>query len=85
MERRRLRWVKLNPRNLRYPSMRRTPPLSWEGWQEILHELEFGSPDTPERLATFARADAMNFLVDQEIEQMRRLRERRAGEAEDQA
>lgn len=50
-------------------SMRRTPPFSPEGVEEILHELEHGSPNTPERLATFARADAMSFLVDREMEQ----------------
>lgn len=31
--------------------------VDWETWQEILHELEHGTPDTPERIALFRQAD----------------------------
>jgi hypothetical protein len=49
-------------------STERTPPFTPEGVREILHELEHGSPNTPERIATFARADALTFLVERELE-----------------
>jgi hypothetical protein len=47
--------------------MERTPPFTAEGSEEIFHELEHGSPNTPERLATFRRADALTFLVEREL------------------
>lgn len=40
-------------------SMRRTPPLSLKGSREVLEEMAKPPADTPERRATFARADAM--------------------------
>lgn len=54
--------------------MERTPPFTPEGTEEILHELEHGSPLTPERLATFRRADALTFLVERELAPARGLR-----------
>lgn len=50
-------------------SVYRTPPLSPEGVREILEEIENPPPDTPERKATFARARAAAFLVEEEIAQ----------------
>ena len=47
--------------------MDRTPQFTPEGSEEILRELEHGSPNTPERLATFRRADALAFLVEREL------------------
>lgn len=58
-------------------SMERTPPFTPEGAKEILHELEHGSPDTPERVATFERADALTFLVERELAQEAEKRKRR--------
>lgn len=57
-------------------STRRTPPLSPEGVREVLEELENGSPDTPERRATFERARAMSFLVERELQQQAKKRRR---------
>ena len=54
-------------------STRRTPPLSLEGWKEVMEEVENGSPNTPERQATFERARAARFLVDRELAQQRKL------------
>ncbi|HEX2203676.1 MAG TPA: hypothetical protein VHG91_10275 [Longimicrobium sp.] len=61
-------------------STRRTPPFSLEGWREVMNEIENGSPDTPERMATFARARAMAFLVEREIEQRERQLREEAGD-----
>ena len=58
------------------PRPRRTPPLSPEGALEVLAELKNGSPDTPERRASFERARAMSFLVDREMEQHAKKRRR---------
>ena len=61
--------------------MERTPPFTLEGSEEILHELEHGSPNTPERLATFRRADALTFLVERELAaSARRARDRHHAE-----
>jgi len=40
-------------------STRRTPPLSLEGSREVYEEMARPPEDTPERRATFERADAM--------------------------
>jgi hypothetical protein len=58
-------------------SMERTPPFTPEGTAEILHELEHGSPLTPERQRTFEGMRAIRFLVDREIE-MEKKKKRRA-------
>ena len=55
-------------------SMRLTPPLSPEGIAEVIAELEAPPADTPERRATFARARAMSFLVDQILDKAKRRR-----------
>lgn len=46
---------------------RQTPPLSPEGMEEIIEEMKQPPADTPERRATFARARAAGFLVQQMI------------------
>jgi hypothetical protein len=46
-------------------SARRTPPLSPEGVEEIVNEMNRPPEDTPERRATFKRARAADFLVRQ--------------------
>ena len=46
-------------------SYRLTPPLSPEGQAEILAALNAPAVDTPERRATFQRARAARFLVQQ--------------------
>jgi len=43
-------------------STRRTPPLSLEGSREVYEEMARPPEDTPERRATFERADAMAAL-----------------------
>lgn len=48
---------------------RLTPPLSPEGMAEIEAELAAPPADTPERRATFARAKAARFLVEQIMKQ----------------
>ncbi|HEY0023958.1 MAG TPA: hypothetical protein VGB24_13650 [Longimicrobium sp.] len=45
--------------------IRKTPPLSPEGIEEILAEMRAPPADTPERRATFERARAAKFLVEQ--------------------
>jgi len=45
-------------------SMRRTPPLSVEGSREVIEEMSRPPADTPERRATFERADKMRPVVD---------------------
>ena len=40
-------------------SARRTPPLSLEGSREVYEEMARPPEDTPERRATFERADVM--------------------------
>lgn len=55
-------------------SARLTPPLSPEGIAEITAELEAPPADTPERRATFARARAARFLVDQILDKAKRRR-----------
>jgi hypothetical protein len=47
------------------PDMRLTPPLSREGIAEVIAELDAPPADTPQRRATFARARAASFLVQQ--------------------
>lgn len=51
---------------------RRTPELSVEGTREVLDEIENGSPNTPERRATFQRARAMRPLVERALARIRR-------------
>ena len=46
----------------------RRPPLSPEGVREILHEVEHGSPLTPERKATFDHARAPAPRIQRELE-----------------
>lgn len=46
-------------------SVQSSPPLSREGIQEVITELDQPPADTPERRATFARARSAQFLVDQ--------------------
>ena len=46
--------------------------LSYEGTLEVLHEIEHGSPDTPERRAMFERARAMRPLVDRLLQKTRK-------------
>ena len=48
-------------------SMERTPPLTPEGVREILHELEHGSPDTPERRRMFELAESTRPFVEKEL------------------
>jgi hypothetical protein len=48
-------------------SLEPTPPFTPEGTEEILHELEHGSPETPERRRMFDLADSASFLVDPEL------------------
>lgn len=48
-------------------SIRPTPPLSAKGMAEVVAELDAPPADTPERRATFARAKAAGFLVEQAI------------------
>jgi hypothetical protein len=48
---------------------RPTPPLSPEGMAEVAAELDAPPADTPQRRATFARARAAAFLVEQTISQ----------------
>lgn len=48
-------------------SIRATPPLSPEGIEEIIAEMRRPPADTPERRATFQRARAAQFLVNQVI------------------
>jgi hypothetical protein len=48
---------------------RPTPPLSPEGMAEVVAELNAPPADTPQRRATFARAKAAEYLVDQTISQ----------------
>jgi len=55
--------------------IRPTPPLSSEGMIEVLAELEAPPADTPERRATFARARAAGFLVEQAIAEALRREE----------
>jgi hypothetical protein len=50
-------------------TIRPTPPLSAEGMAEVAAELDAPPADTPERRATFARARAAAFLVEQAITQ----------------
>jgi hypothetical protein len=50
-------------------AIRPTPPLSREGMAEVAAELEAPPADTPQRRATFARARAAAFLVQQTISQ----------------
>lgn len=45
-------------------SMEPTPPLSLEGWLEIMEEIENPPPMTPERRATFDRIRARRALLD---------------------
>lgn len=45
--------------------IRQTPDLSPEGTEEVLAEMRAPPADTPERRATFERARAAKFLVDQ--------------------
>lgn len=45
--------------------------LSYEGTLEVLHEIEHGSPDTPERRAMFERARAWGPVVDRLFERIR--------------
>jgi hypothetical protein len=52
------------------PDMRLTPPLSREGVAEVIAELDAPPADTPERRATFARARAAAFLVQQTLAQV---------------
>jgi hypothetical protein len=52
------------------PDMRLTPPLSPEGIAEVVAELDAPPADTPERRATFARARAASFLVQQTLAQV---------------
>jgi len=47
--------------------IRPTPPLSPQGMDEVMSEFEAPPADTPERRATFARARAAGFLVEQAI------------------
>ena len=48
-------------------SMRRTPPLSVEGSREVIEEMSRPPADTPERRATFERADRMAEIVENAI------------------
>jgi len=48
-------------------SKRPASGLTREGVQEILEEMRKPPADTPERRATFARAHAVRFLVDQVV------------------
>ena len=48
-------------------AIERTPPFTEEGTREILHELEHGSPNTPERRRTFERMRSAEFLVEREL------------------
>jgi len=50
--------------------MRLTPPLSPEGIAEVVAELDAPPAETPERRATFARARASSFLVQQTLAQV---------------
>jgi hypothetical protein len=52
--------------------MRLTPPLSREGIAEVIAELEALPADTPQRKATFARARAASFLMQQTFAQTAR-------------
>ncbi len=45
-------------------SMEPTPPLTLEGWLEIMEEIENPPPVTPERRATFERIRARRALLD---------------------
>jgi hypothetical protein len=45
--------------------IRQTPDLSPEGIEEVLVEMRAPPADTPERRATFQRARAARFLVEQ--------------------
>jgi hypothetical protein len=45
--------------------------LSYEGTLEVLHEIEHGSPDSPERRATFERARAWRATVERLFERNR--------------
>ncbi|CAA9318862.1 MAG: hypothetical protein AVDCRST_MAG89-1548 [uncultured Gemmatimonadetes bacterium] len=45
-------------------SMEPTPPLSLEGWLEIIEEIENPPPMTQERRATFERMRARRALLD---------------------
>ena len=54
--------VKLEERAM---EIRYTPPLSPEGMEEIVEEMKRPPADTPERRATFSRARAAGFLVQQ--------------------
>ena len=60
-----------NPVGETVMSMRPTPVLTREGVQEILDEMRKPPADTPERRATFARAHAARFLVEQAAPQGR--------------
>lgn len=57
-------------------SMRHTPPLSIQGSQEVLDEMSRPPEDTPERRATFERAEKMHQLVEEALRSPRRSKQK---------